>query len=415
MKNIFTIILAFISLSIINAQQKKVLFIGNSYTGYNNLPLLTFNVAQSTGNEFVYDSHTPGGQRFLNHAVNAVAETKINSQDWDYVILQGQSVEVSLTGNVFDVEVAPYVAQLCDKIRANNSCSQPVFYRTWGRENGFNDCVDYPWICTYEGMDDALAQNYQILANSNDALVSPVGAVWRYLRENHPELDLYSGDGSHPSQTGSYVAACTFYTTFFRNDPTLITYNYNESDADADMIKSAVKTVVYDNLTQWNIGNYDADSSFLFAENNDVISFTNTSVNAETYAWDFGDGNTSTDENPNHSYALTGTYQVSLTVTNCGVSSTFTEMIIVASLSVEASSIPNVAIYPNPIASKLYFKGIAYEDIESLVIYDLLGKEIKKLSKLESDFIEVSELPSGTYFLKITKNGASVLKQIVKE
>ncbi len=58
------------------------------------------------------------------------------------------------------------------------------------------------------------------------------------------------------------------------------------------------------------------------------VSFTNFSQNAETYSWNFGDGNTSTEENPTHVYDDIGTYEVVLTATNSeGVSASFSETI----------------------------------------------------------------------------------------
>ena len=54
------------------------------------------------------------------------------------------------------------------------------------------------------------------------------------------------------------------------------------------------------------------------------VTFTNYSTNSETYMWDFGDGNTSTEKDPVHVYAEAGSYTVELTSTNVdGVSAKF--------------------------------------------------------------------------------------------
>ncbi len=47
-----------------------------------------------------------------------------------------------------------------------------------------------------------------------------------------------------------------------------------------------------------------------------AVTFKNTSKNATSYAWDFGDGSKATDENPTHTYAKNDTYTVKLTATN---------------------------------------------------------------------------------------------------
>lgn len=59
-----------------------------------------------------------------------------------------------------------------------------------------------------------------------------------------------------------------------------------------------------------------ADFSYeISAENSLEVMFTSTATDAETFTWDFGDGETSTEENPTHTYAGTGDYDVTLTVT----------------------------------------------------------------------------------------------------
>ena len=70
MKNLkLVLIAAFTScISVSFAQTKNVLFLGNSYTGVNNLPLLTYNLALSLGDTINYDSNTPGGYTYQGHS-----------------------------------------------------------------------------------------------------------------------------------------------------------------------------------------------------------------------------------------------------------------------------------------------------------------------------------------------------------
>ncbi|MEI6575336.1 MAG: PKD domain-containing protein [Bacteroidota bacterium] len=68
-------------------------------------------------------------------------------------------------------------------------------------------------------------------------------------------------------------------------------------------------------------------ASFTYAQNGMAITFTNTSVNGVTYAWDFGDGQTSTSQNPVHTYAAEGIYTISMTATNPNGSATASTVI----------------------------------------------------------------------------------------
>jgi len=57
-------------------------------------------------------------------------------------------------------------------------------------------------------------------------------------------------------------------------------------------------------------------ANFSFSKEGNVVTFNNTSKNAASYAWDFGDGGSSTDENPVYTYAADGDYTVTLTVSD---------------------------------------------------------------------------------------------------
>lgn len=403
-----SILVILISLLSFAQQSKKVLFVGNSYTTVNDLALITSNIAASVGNELIYDSHSPGGQRFMDHASNLILAEKINSEDWDFVTLQGQSVEVALTGEIFDTEVVPFAAQLVNNIRFNNSCTQPVFFRTWGRENGFTSpaCDPFPWMCTYEGMDDELAQNYQILAEQNKTLVSPVGAVWRYLRTYHPELDLYS-DGSHPSEIGSYVAAVVFNTMFFNTDPTFITYNYVLSETDANNIKNAAHIVLYQ-----HINDFDFTAFFNEVTTETSVSFIYDDLEADSFLWNFGDGNTSTLQQPIHSFDDLGDYEVSLTIQRCGRQHTYTKLVRLGPLSVTDDLFKSVSLYPNPSRDIIHITGSEGLHL-NLEIYDSLGKPISAFQSI-SDTVSISKLQAGVYFLKIYNQQSTKVIKLIK-
>ncbi|HRO43368.1 MAG TPA: T9SS type A sorting domain-containing protein [Flavipsychrobacter sp.] len=235
----------------------RVLFIGNSYTAVNNLPQLLTTLAASAGDVVITDANIPGGTTLKNHSTNPTTLSKIALGTWDYVVLQEQSQIPSFPDAQVDMDMYPYAKILDSLIRKANICTETVFYMTWGRKNGdASNCTFFPPVCTYSGMDSLLRLRYQTLADTNDAILSPVGAVWRKLRNTNPTINLYDADESHPSLAGSYAAACAFYATLFSKNPTTITANAGLPPADAAAIRAAAKAVVYDSLQYWKIGTY---------------------------------------------------------------------------------------------------------------------------------------------------------------
>lgn len=271
MKRFFTLLLAVLINSLFAQDVCKTLFVGNSYTSVNNLPQTVYQLALSAGDTLIYDSSAPGGCTFAQHLNLAATTSRITAGGWDFVVLQEQSQYPSFPIEQVEAEVFPYAAQLSDLIRANNPEGEVVFYMTWGRKNGdAYNCPNYPPLCTYEGMDSLLYHRYLMMAELNNAAVSPVGAVWHYLRDNHPEIELYDPDESHPSKAGTYAAAATFYTILFKKNPTRITDNQT-LDADvAQVIREAAETVAFDSLARWyqyvtvNIPQYSNESVNIF-------------------------------------------------------------------------------------------------------------------------------------------------------
>lgn len=113
---------------------------------------------------------------------------------------------------------------------------------------------------------------------------------------------------SDQSDPSSYVVE-TF--SFYSGSNTEVAlYFFNDGSAE---------TRIDDVSIDLGTGPVPALASFSFEEdasNYMTIDFTNASVNADSYSWDFGDGSTSTDMDPSHTYALDSTYTVTLTASN---------------------------------------------------------------------------------------------------
>ncbi len=387
--------------------------------------------ALTTGDTLVHSSQTPGGARFLSHTANPVVFTAIKSQNWDYVTLQAQSQEPSFDSLTIHQDVFPHAKRLCDSIYAANKCVKPLFYMTWGRKNGDSrNCQAIPWVCTYEGMDDSLASRYQYMANQNKALVSPVGRVWRYLRRNHPTIELYSADESHPSANGTYAAMCSFYTMIFKKDPTNITFDASLKAADALTIRNAAKLVVYDSLAKWNVGKWPLKPTANFSSSlsNDTVQFSNNSQKANSYSWNFGDGNNSTDKNPKHIYGDTGRFTIQLLAFACNATDTFTQSIYIPPSTIIDTSDTNdtikekpnvlpinlktgsqIQLFPNPGSSAIEIRGISIETDYSIINLEgsVIGAGSVGTSKTN---INVSSLENGLYFIELSN--AEVRKTI---
>jgi hypothetical protein len=413
MKHIFTTIIL-LSCIIASGQShsKRALYLGNSYTYVNNLPLITASVAKSTGDTLIYNSNAPGGYTLQGHSTNATSLAMIAAGNWDYVILQEQSQMPSFPISQVITDVFPYAHILDSIITADNPCGETVFYMTWGRKNGdATNCGTWPPVCTYTGMDSLLNLRYRMMADDNNAVVSPVGAVWRYIRQNFPLIELYQSDESHPSLAGSYAAACCFYTTMFRKDPTHITFDTTLVAADAANIRSAVKAIVYDSLMNWHIGAYDPLASFTYLnQGSNQIAFTNISSNASTYYWDFGDGDTSTAVNPAHTYAVFGSYNVMLIATHCQMSDTIFSTIYVDPTGIDEAGVNKYSwsISPNPASSTLAINHPLPANV-NYCIFNNTGAEVKRGTFDEtSSNINVSLLPDGLYLLQLFDNGKTI-------
>lgn len=391
----------------INAQDTSdVLFIGNSYTYYNNLPQMVANMATSFGDHINYDSNTPGGATLSNHAGNAMTYTKINSNVWDYVVLQAQSQEPSFPDSQVDTQTIPYAIQIADSVYDHNFCTDVMMFMTWGRENG-----DPQWvpISTYDGMQSRLRSAYMRMADSVQGSVSPVGVAWKHIRDNHPTIQLYAGDGSHPSMEGSYLAACTFYASIFRKSPIGSSYISTLDPTVAGYLQEAASMVVLDSLDQWNLRpiSEHTQAEFSFIVNEGTVTFENLSTKAQTYSWDFGDGQTSTDEVPTVTYNSNGLFTVTFIAESECDADTISYDLTIEGLSI--NELNNSGLKVKNLGDGMY-QIDTEEQLEIISVYDFAGNKVIESNNSKFD---LSAFANGVYLTTVkTSNGFKQVKLI---
>lgn len=150
------------------------------------------------------------------------------------------------------------------------------------------------------------------------------------------------------------------------------------------------------------------------AGSNYLVDFTNTSNGAVTYSWDFGDGSSSSQVNPSHTYNTSGSWTVTLIVTNAdGCTDTLTQTVI--SQLVELGELSwGAVLYPNPAQTTIHVDLVNLTHM-TLYISDATGKIIKSVESSHSkNIVDVDQLVPGTYFIRIQSDQGSKIFRFVK-
>lgn len=406
------LLLLFVFPLIINAQapfkKKRVLFIGNSYTYVNNLPVLVHDLALAKGDTLVYDSYTIGGYSFANHFMDANSKAKIALGNWDYVILQGQSQEPSFPPSQVNAQTLPYARKLDSLVKHYNPCALTVFYETWGRKNGdASNCAFYPPLCTYAGMQGRLRDSYKLFADTCHALLAPVGEAWNLARATTTAIEFYQADESHPALEGSYLAAAVFYETLFQKSVLTSTYTAGIATQTVSLLNQVAHQLVNDSAVITNIPKYISKASYTtYAQGAGAYQFQSGTQTLQ-HSWTFGDNTLSTNTNASHTYTASGNYTVSLVIRNeqgCkldSISSVLSVTLVTNTVGLEEKTLLRLTIFPNPAKDQLTLhadKSFTQKNAK-IEITNLMGQVIAVTDYAQ--VLNIGAFPAGLYYIKI--------------
>jgi len=224
----------------------RILFLGNSYTYVNDLPSTFAQLAWSGGHPVEVAMVANGGETLAQHSASSDSLARIASGGWKYVVLQEQSdTPASATGR--DYAMYPAARALADKIDAVGAA--PMFFMTWAHQDG-EPSVGLPgYAPTQQAIDNA----YLTIAHELRAPVAPVGYTWYLVRQDHPEIEMWQSDGSHPTSAGTYLAACVFYAAVFRQSPAGLGFHGGVTDDQAGILQDEAGRHVLDMQAEWDL------------------------------------------------------------------------------------------------------------------------------------------------------------------
>jgi hypothetical protein len=180
----------------------NVLFIGNSHTYLHYMPQMLGELARAAdlGVQLHIDQITGEGAGLQWHWNNPLSREKIQSAQWDWVVLQDRS------GGPLE-ELASFqthARRLDEEIRRQGA--KTVFYMTWANKS-------------HPRTQRIIADVYGQVATELGAVLAPVGLAWEKAQARDVELDLYHIDDRHANPSGAYLTACVFYAVFFNASP----------------------------------------------------------------------------------------------------------------------------------------------------------------------------------------------------
>jgi len=177
-------------------QGQNLLFVGNSLTYSHDLPHMVREIAAGLGQKLETTCLCFPNYGLEDHWNDSKLQKMIKSGNYDFVVFQ-QGPSSQVYGRQSLIEYGGKISALAKKHEV-----QPAYFMVW---------PSLAYYQTFEGV----IKNHRDAAEAHGAMLIPLGAYWRKLRETNFAPTLYGPDGFHPSKAGSFLAALRIFKTLF--------------------------------------------------------------------------------------------------------------------------------------------------------------------------------------------------------
>jgi|SRR5579863_6733200 len=186
---------------------RRILFVGDSFTYFQNGIYSHLEKLAAAANPplAITAGKSVFGGAFLHRLWDLKEPVQaIDTATYDVVVLQEDIPETTVA------DFREYAAKFVAEVRKNHA--RPVLFMAWA----------YPrlgWISMAE-----IAQAHRDAAKELNVEVAPVGLAWQQASKQRPEMNFYGPDREHPSIYGTYLATCVVYATIYNRDPSGFAY-----------------------------------------------------------------------------------------------------------------------------------------------------------------------------------------------
>ena len=230
------------------SKEYKVMFIGNSFTYYNDIDKITESIGKDLGMKITCEKVAVGSHHLYEHAqsddeTGKIIEQKLQTNSYTHVILQEHSTYPVSNYTKF-LEGA---TQLKQKINQYQPKADIRLYETWG----FQSMADsYTTSKSIPDAEQLLFEKYRECANELSLKVHYVGKGFTKAYQEYKNINLYNAeDSKHPSYMGTYLASLIHIASLTGLDVRTCNYNGNANEENATVLKS----VAYETVKKYGV------------------------------------------------------------------------------------------------------------------------------------------------------------------
>lgn len=149
-----------------------------------------------------------------------------------------------------------------------------------------------------------------------------------------------------------------------------------------------------------------------------TLMSASTNGSGAQYTWDFGDGSpTDTNQSPTHTYAVPGTYTVTVIIQtpNCGITLTDTIIVLLGTSIAPVNPIANAfTLSPNPSSDGRIELHFANASARTITIFNTIGEQLRQQRNADQKMnFDLRDLPAGVYFVRVTENGNVFTRKLI--